>query len=190
MKNSKILPIGFAAVMVVLSGLTVATAQTAPQAAPVKAETALQDGKVTRADFRKGHGDRGGRNGGMMRQMMQKVDADGDRAITQAEIDTFRSGLVSGADVSGEGDISLDEFQTIYMDMMRNKMVDAFQRLDEDGDGAVTQAEMDQRFGNIVERMDRNDDGKLDRDDHGKRHGKQHGRGDRDHGNKRQGDRS
>ena len=42
-------------------------------------------------------------------------------------------------------------------------MVDRFQDLDAEGDGAVTQAEMDKRFGSIVERMDRNDDGQVDR---------------------------
>ncbi len=122
----------------------------------------------------------------MFGAMMQKVDADADGAVTQAEIDTFRATLVTGADTSGEGDISLDEFETIYLEMIRDRMVDAFQNLDSDGDGVVTQAEMDQRFGNVVEQMDRNDDGKIDADDRGgheRGDGKRGDRGDRgDHG--------
>lgn len=174
MTNSKLLPGSFIAVAALLSGLTVATAQNAPQTAPVQMEAATQAPDATRVNSRKGHGHRGGR--GMMGQIMKKVDADGDGAVTQAEIDTFRASLVEGADVSGDGDISLDEFESIYLDLTRNRMVDAFQKLDEDGDGVVTQAEMDARFGNVVERMDRNDDGKLDRDDRGRRDHKGKGR--------------
>ncbi len=181
MTNSRIIPGSLIAVAVLLSGLTVASAQTAPQTAPVQMETAAQTAEMTRADYRKGHGRHGGR--GMMGQIMQQADADGDRAVTQEEIDTFRAGLVEGADASGEGDISLDEFEAIYLKLTRERMVDVFQKLDADGDGAVTQAEMDSHFGDLVERMDRNGDGKLDRDD-------RRGRGDRgDKGQKRDGQR-
>ncbi|MBI6630785.1 EF-hand domain-containing protein [Pontibaca salina] len=183
MTNSKILPGTFVAVTALLSGLTVATAQTSPTAAPAQVETSADAPEATRADFRKGHGHRGGH--GMMRHIMKKVDANGDGAVTQEEIDTFRAAIVTEADVSGEGDISLDEFETIYLEMTRERMVDAFQSLDADGDGVVTQAEMDARFGNVVERMDRNDDGKLDRDDRGGRDQKGHQRDGKRHGDRR-----
>lgn len=188
MTNSKILAGSFIAVAALLSGLTVATAQTATQTAPAQVEAPADDAKTTRVDFRKGHGDkpRGERGGhGMVRQMMEKVDADGDRAVTQAEIDTFRTAIVTNADQSGEGDISLDEFETIYLEMTRDRMVDTFQNLDADGDGAVTKAEMDKRFGNIVERMDRNEDGKLDRNDRGGHGQKDHGREGKRHSDNR-----
>lgn len=188
MTTSKILAGSFIAVAALLSGLTVATAQTATDTAPAQAEAPADGPKATHADFRKGHGDneRGDRGGrGMFRQMMEKVDADGDRAVTQAEIDTFRTAVVTNADKSGEGDISLGEFETIYLEMTRDRMVDAFQDLDADGDGAVTKAEMDKRFGNVVERMDRNEDGKLDRGDQGGRDQKGHGHDGKRHSNNR-----
>ncbi|WP_281980952.1 EF-hand domain-containing protein [Thalassorhabdomicrobium marinisediminis] len=172
MTNSRILPGSFIAVAALLSGLTVATAQTAPDAAPEQTQAAAPDRAP--AAHRKGHDRRGGR--GMMGQIMEQVDADGDGAVTQVEIDTFRVSLVEGADTSGDGDISLAEFEAIYLEMTRNRMVDAFQSLDADGDGVVTPAEMDARFGNIVDRMDRNDDGKLDRDDRGRRDHRGQGR--------------
>ena len=160
MYNSKLLPIGLVAIMAVVSGNSIANAQTAM-------DQEVQAAKPMNVDFRGPGGKKGKRGGrGMMMQMLQKVDADGDGAVTQAEIDTFRSALVSEADASGDGNISLAEFETIYLKMVQNRMVDAFQRLDEDGDGMVTQAEMDEKFGNVVERMDRNGDGKLDRADH------------------------
>jgi len=134
----------------------------------------------TPVDFRNGQDTGGGR--GMMGQILQKADTNGDRAVTQAEIDTFRAATVAKADASGEGSISLDEFEAIYLGMTRNRMVDAFQTLDVDGDGVVTQAEMDKRFGDIVARMDRNDDGQLDRADRGERadRGARPDRADRD----------
>lgn len=179
MTNSKLLPGGLIAVAALLSGLTVATAQTAPETAPVKMETSANAQDHTRGDCGKAHkdhgkrggheqhGGRGGRGGpGMMvGQVIKKADANNDRAVTQVEIDTFRAAAVANADVSGEGEISIDEFETIYLQLIRNQMVDTFQDLDEDGDGVVTQVEMDKRFGNVVERMDRNDDGQLDRED-------------------------
>ncbi|KKN44179.1 hypothetical protein LCGC14_0695810 [marine sediment metagenome] len=183
MKNSKIIPGSLVAVATLLSGLTFAAAQTATETAPVQVEENAQTAKMTRADFSM---DRSGRGAGrMLGQIMQQADANGDGALTQPEIDTFRAGLVEGADSSGEGNISLDEFEAIYLDLSRNRMVDAFQKLDADGDGVVTQAEMDNRFGNVVERMDRNDDGQLDREDRHGRDGKGHGRDGGRHGDRR-----
>jgi hypothetical protein len=179
MNTSKFLPVSLVAIMVVMSGHTVATAQTAM-------DKEMQAPKATHVDFRGRGGDhekRGDR--GMMRQILEKIDADADGAVTQAEIDTFRSAVVTGADASGDGSISLDEFETIYLQLIRNKMVDAFQDLDEDGDGVVTQAEMDKRFGDVVERMDRNGDGKLDRDDRRGHDRKGHGRDGSKHGDRR-----
>jgi len=169
MTSAKILPVSFLAVMTVLGGLTLAHAQ---EADPIDPAPAASEMKAKHGDHQRHGKDHGGHRGGIMRAIMQQVDANGDRAITQTEIDTFRSDLVSGADVSGEGAISLDEFETIYLELTRNRMVDQFQDLDADGDGVISQSEMDARFGNIVQRMDRNDDGQLDRADRGKKGGK------------------
>lgn len=123
MNTSKILPVGLVAIMAVMSVQAVATAQTAM-------EKEMQAPKAMNIDVR-GHGDKHGKRGGrgMMRQILQKVDVDGD--------------------------------------------------------GVVTQAEMDAKFGNVVERMDRNDDGKLDRDDRRGHDRKGHGRDDDRRGDSR-----
>ena len=121
-----------------------------------------------------GHGPRGmtgrGGPGGMMTmRLFEEVDADGDGAVTQAEIDAYRTAQVGGADADGDGSLSLDEFQTLWLDQMRPRMVDAFQNLDEDGDGRITEAELDDRFGRVVARLDRNGDGALSPADRGGR---------------------
>lgn len=114
-------------------------------------------------------GERFGRHGGgeMMRALFAKVDANGDGSVTQAEIDTYRAGKLAEVDTSGDGALSIEEFDTLYREMTRLQMVRAFQRLDTDGDGVISPAEMDARFGHIVQRMDRNGDGALSIQDRG-----------------------
>ncbi len=121
----------------------------------------------------RGHGARGG----MMREIMSQIDADDSRSISQAEVDDFRAAKVRGADASGDGNLSLDEFEALFAEMNRGRMVDVFQHLDDDGDGLITAKEMDDRFGGIVARMDRDGDGELsleDRRGRGRGHGHDH----------------
>lgn len=168
MTYSKILGGTLIAATALFTGLTAVSAQNATDTAPAQPEQSADKPQAMRGEMRMGRGGHHGR-GGMFGQIMQQADADDDGAVTQAEIDAFRAEIVANADASGEGDISLDEFEEIYLQLTRTRMVRAFQSLDTDGDGVVTQAEMDSRFGKIVERMDRNDDGKLDRNDRGRK---------------------
>ena len=154
---SKTIIAALIAVMAVGSGI--ATAQTAPTSGEARIHNAHF--------FGGGHGHHGKRGGhsGMMLQIMSQIDADGSRSITQDEVDAFRTAKVRDADTSGDGNLTLEEFETLFAEMVRNRMIDAFQHLDDDGDGLVTGAEMDDRFGGIVARMDRNGDGELSRKD-------------------------
>ena len=160
MTNSKLLPGGFIAVTAILLGLTFATAQTTTDSAPSKGEAAIP---IIRADFDGSHGKRG--RDGMMGKMIEKADANGDDAVTQDEIDSFRAAQVRRSDKNNDGNISLEEFGTFDPELPQNRVEDAFQKLDEDGNGVVTPSEMDAVLGDVVKRMDRNGDGKLDRND-------------------------
>ncbi len=113
---------------------------------------------------RGGHGHHG-KHGGMMFSIMSEVDADGSGSVSQAEVDAYRAAKVRAADGSRDGNLTLDEFETLFAELVRERMVDAFQRLDDDGNGVITGAEMDERFGDIVAHMDRDDDGELSRKD-------------------------
>ena len=123
-------------------------------------------------DGKRGHrGGQGNRHGGeLMMNLFDEVDADGDGALTQQEIDSYRADRVGAVDASGDGALDLDEFDTLYREFTRPRMVDAFQRLDDDGDGSISESELDERFGGIVERLDRNEDGALSIEDRGRRH--------------------
>ena len=171
-------------------GTIAAVAQTvlpeAPAAAVERAAPGATDAdaRVVPAQFFGGKRGRGGRGmRGAMMGAFQDADADGNGSLTQVEIDQFLAAQLADADADTNGSVNLDEFQTIYLERTRPNMVDAFQRLDEDGDGQITSAELSDRFGTIVQRMDRNGDDALSMEDRGRR-GDRDGRRGRDRGDR------
>jgi hypothetical protein len=134
----------------------------------VIAATAQADGRWKHGEGRGGeygaygHHGHGGR--GMMR-MFDSFDANADGALTQEEIDGVRGERFAAFDGDGDKALTLGEYQALWLDAMRERMVDRFQHLDADGDGKVTAEEFSRPFARMVARADRNDDGKLDRDD-------------------------
>ena len=101
---------------------------------------------------------------------MQNFDTDGDGSVTQEEIDAVRIEQITKFDRNGDGSLDLAEYEALWLDAMRERMVDRFQAHDDDGDGSVTSEEFNEKFEGLVERMDRNDDGVMNSDDKGKRH--------------------
>lgn len=113
----------------------------------------------------------GGMHGmGMMRGMaihhfFKTVDANEDGKVDQAEIDKALADRMARYDTNKDGKLSLAEFEGVWLELSRPLMVRGFQKLDPDGDAAITKAELSARFGRIVERFDRNGDGVLSRED-------------------------
>jgi len=105
------------------------------------------------------HG-RHGRGHGAMR-FFEHFDANKDGAVTQAEIDQTRADRLKRFDTDGDGKLSLKEYEALWLDFMRERMVGRFQRLDRDGDATVTLQEFTDRTKNIVMWMDTDDDGKV-----------------------------
>ena len=133
-------------------------------------------GSGKHGDRHGGHGPRGGVH------MMDQFDANEDGKLTQAEIDQARQERLAKFDSDKDGKLNLQEFEALWLDFTRERMVRSFQRLDRDGDAIVTQDEYLEPTKNMVVRMDRNDDGEISRDDMKRRH---HG----DHDDDRRGDR-
>jgi len=173
---SKFIPALTLAAMLAAGGAVIVSAQTAPTngtttapatEAPAAEAPAAPEAAVERTGFfggrghGEGHGGRGGHGGDILRGVLSQADADANGAVTQAEIDAFRDAQVGAADASGEGDLTLEEFETVYVELIRSQMIDAFQDLDEDGDASVTPAELDARLSGVVEQMDRDGDGAL-----------------------------
>lgn len=128
--------------------------------AALAAVTALAAGTAVAGGH--GPGFRGHRFGGPGPTLLERFDANGDGAVTQAEIDQVRAGRFSTSDTNGDSALTLDEYQALWLDLMRERMVDSFQELDADGDGRITAAEYDRPFASMVNRLDRNGDGRID----------------------------
>jgi Ca2+-binding EF-hand superfamily protein len=114
------------------------------------------------------HHGRGDRGGGAW--LFEEFDANDDGRITQVEIDEVREGRLAAFDANGDGSLNLEEYQALWLDAMRERMVDRFQAHDDDGDGLVTTAEFGERFDGIVSRLDDDGDGELTMDELRRRH--------------------
>ncbi|MGF1610581.1 MAG: EF-hand domain-containing protein [Kiloniellales bacterium] len=108
---------------------------------------------------RHGHGDR------FILRLIERYDADGDGKVSQDEIDQGRAERLARFDTDQDGKLSLAEFEALWLEAMRERMVRSFQRFDRDGDGLVTADEYARPLNYMVERHDRSGDGLLGFDD-------------------------
>lgn len=120
-------------------------------------------GLVSTASARNGWG-RGGhhdRSGGAT-ALLETYDTNKDGTITQAEVDTVRKDRFARFDANGDGKMSLDEFQGLWLEAMRRRMVAGFQALDADGDASITLDEYQKPAARLIRRFDVNGDGAVD----------------------------
>ena len=121
-----------------------------------------------------------GHGGAIAHEMLANVDTNDDGALSQEEIDAAVDSRFTEFDANTDGDLSLEEFQALWAEITQPMAVRAFQFLDPNGDATVGRDELDDRFGSVVARFDRNDDGMLSPDDRRGRHGWHRGDRDRD----------
>ncbi|MGD9866641.1 MAG: EF-hand domain-containing protein [Hyphomicrobiales bacterium] len=112
-----------------------------------------------------GHQMGGYGKGRHMAMLLERFDADKDGKLTQDELNQSRQDLLAKHDADKDGKLSLKEFETLWMEVMHRRMVRGFQRIDVDGDAAITTEEFLKPYSELVSRMDRNDDGVLDVND-------------------------
>lgn len=94
-------------------------------------------------------------------EIIEQIDANADGKITMSEMVAHRDKLHTEHDKDGNKAISLSEFEGIWLSMMRPMMVDKFQMMDDDGDGQITDAEVDKKMSRIMRKMDKDEDGAL-----------------------------
>ncbi len=106
----------------------------------------------------------GGKRHGMrgMQRAFERYDTNKDGVITQEEVDA--AVVERFNDIAGEGGtITLEQYRAAWMERSLQPRVRAFQRLDRDGDGNVTREEFDLASGRMFDRLDRDGNGELTR---------------------------
>jgi hypothetical protein len=63
----------------------------------------------------------GGHHGGGAMRLFEQFDANQDGRLTQAEIDQARQSRLAEFDQDGDGSLSLEEYQALWMDAMRER---------------------------------------------------------------------
>lgn len=122
----------------------------------------------------------GMRGGGHGMEMMERIDTNADGKITMVEIMAHREKLHAEHDKDRNNAISLSEFEGIWLSMMRPMMVDKFQMMDDDGDGQITDAEVDKKMSRMMRWMDRDEDGAISLHEMRRKHKKHRGHYDDD----------
>jgi Ca2+-binding EF-hand superfamily protein len=113
-----------------------------------------------------GHGGPGGwGRGAPGAGLFEAFDANQDGTLTQAEVDQARQAKLGEFDANSDGSLNLEEYQTLWLDAMRERMVDQFQAHDDDGDGMVTAEEFGERYSGIIGRLDDDGDGEVTEDE-------------------------
>jgi hypothetical protein len=126
---------------------------------------------AAQADRDHRHGMRGMRGGGGVMEMMERYDTNKDGSLSQEEIDTNRTQWHGEFDKDKTADLSLAEFEALWLKARRDMMVREFQEFDRDGDGKLTLDEYKAPLTMLVTRMDQNGDGVLNKDDRMRRRG-------------------
>jgi Ca2+-binding EF-hand superfamily protein len=125
------------------------------------------------------------------RPIFEEVDADGDARITRDEMQARAAARFAEADGNGDGAIDRDEMLAMTSARAEKRVDRMLRRIDTDGDGKVTEAEMrqmrDKRMGKMFKRMDKDGDGGLSKEEFAQTHRKGH-HGKHGHGKHRLGD--
>ncbi|TLP67904.1 calcium-binding protein [Parasedimentitalea maritima] len=102
-----------------------------------------------------------GRQG--MNMTFEKLDADGNGEITQAEVDGLKAARFAAADANGDGALSLEELQAQGMKKAEQRAAGMLERHDANGDGVLSQDELPKprRSGHMFERMDADGNGTI-----------------------------
>ncbi|TYC65229.1 calcium-binding protein [Stappia sp. BW2] len=123
---------------------------------------ALMDGRGGPGHgFGRGHGMRGGQQ--RAERLFERFDVNEDGVITKVEIEEIRTQEFASADTDGNGEISLEEFKAEFLNRSNDRMVRAFQFMDRDGDGSVTQEETDILANRMFNMLDRDGNGTVER---------------------------
>ena len=108
------------------------------------------------------HEGRGKYGGKHAMRMLERYDVNEDGALGLDEVRGERERAFKAADADGDGALTIQEYEGLWLQNMRPRMVKSFQKHDDDGDGRITSEDYSKRFYRMMTRMDRNEDGQID----------------------------
>jgi uncharacterized membrane protein len=105
--------------------------------------------------------------GGKERMSFEDLDQNGDGQLTQSELEARGAERFASVDTNNDGKLSEDELTAQGRSKAQERAQRMIERLDSDGDGALSQAELDERpnRGRIFARIDANDDGTISKEE-------------------------
>lgn len=102
-------------------------------------------------------------------KLFEQFDTNQDGKVTQAEVNQVRAEHFARFDADKDGKLSPEEYEALWLDAMRARMTERFQKLDDDGDSAISAEEFG-KSKKLFSRLDRNEDGEITRDEIASRH--------------------
>jgi Ca2+-binding EF-hand superfamily protein len=87
--------------------------------------------------------------------LFEKLDANGDGAITLEEMRAHAQERRKAADLNGDGQVSPEEIELLHQE----RAAERFARIDANGDGVLSRDEVPDRYGHRFEKLDTNGDG-------------------------------
>lgn len=119
--------------------------------------------------------DRDGRRDGRQGMRFERADADSSGDVTFEEFAAAMKNRIGNADADKDGKMTVGEIASEIERMRAERMARRIvQRFDTDGDGALTTAEIESRQKKRFALLDRNDDGKIVKEEMPRRwHGRQ-----------------
>ena len=103
----------------------------------------------------------GHHKGGPAKLLFKQLDTDKDGMLKEGELRAGVAARIEGNDGNGDGALSLQEFEGVWVEFMRTAMVRTFQKLDEDGDAQLTAQELNEKIDWMMARLDRDGDGAI-----------------------------
>ncbi len=100
-------------------------------------------------------------HGGPRGPMLRALDTNDDGRIERAEFDAPHKAALAEADANGNGMLELAEAETYMAARKRMRREAYFKRLDSDGDGSLSEAEMRKISDRRFSRLDADGDGEL-----------------------------